>query len=441
VVHPDDLAPLLETREAARVAVKPYEVEFRMRHKSGGPYRWFLARGLPVPGASGEVTEWFGTSTDINDLKQSQELARENEARLRGVLESAVEGIVTINEQGTIESVNSSVGKTFGYTSEEILGQNVRMLMPEPYGVSHDQFLRNYMNTGLRKIIGIGREVIGRRKDGSTFPIDLSVSEVQTGGRRIFTGIIRDITARKAAEDRAQERQAELAHLGRVRTMSQMASGLAHELNQPLGAVANYARACRTMVESGRTSPGKIAAALAEIQSEALRAGAIINRLRAFVKKDRPANRPSDVNALVTDAVHLMSFELRNAAIEPQLNLAHGLPAIYVDHVQIGQVLINLIRNALDAMQSLGPAARRLIMTTSLAEDGSIETAVSDNGCGVPPESLPHIFEAFFTTKSSGLGLGLGLCRTIVEDFGGRLTAHSNPAGGMTFKFMLPPSA
>jgi two-component system sensor kinase FixL len=441
VVHPDDYGPLREAWDEARRTITPYAAEFRMRHQSGGPYRWFLARGVPVTGNNGQVIEWFGTNTDIHDLKQTQELARENEARLRGVLESAVEGIVTIDERGIVESVNSSVGKTFGYATQELIGRNVRMLMPSPYATSHDQYLRNYLSTGERKIIGIGREVVGRRKDGSTFPIDLSVSEVYVGGRRIFTGIIRDITTRRAAEDRAQERQVELAHLGRVRTMSQMASGLAHELNQPLGAIANYARASRSMVESARGEPVKIAAALAEIQSEALRAGAIINRLRGFVKKNQPSSRRADVNELISDAIRLMSFELRNVGVEPELNFAKDLPPVFVDHIQIGQVLINLIRNALDAMQSAPISARHLTMMTSRGNDGLVEIAVCDKGCGVPPESLPHIFEAFFTTKPSGLGLGLGLCRTIVEDYGGRLIAETNSTGGMTFRFTLPPTS
>jgi two-component system sensor kinase FixL len=439
VVHPEDIVTVRRVREEALRKGTPYEVEFRLRHASGGPYRWFLARGVPVTDDDGHIVEWFGTSTEIEDIKQAEASSRENEARLRGVLESAVEGIVTIDEHGTIQSVNPAVVQTFGYAGDEMIGRNVRMLMPDPFASEHDGYLARYLGTGERKIIGVGREVVGRRKDGSTFPVDLSVSEVRVGPRRIFTGIIRDITQRKAMEDQARERQAQVAHLERVTTIGQMATGLAHELNQPLGAIANYAKACHSLVESGKATPTRVAEMLAEVQSQAMRAGEIIHRLRAFVRKQQPKARPADANELVEETLRLLAFELRTSGTRIVRRFAGGLPQVLADHVQIGQVLVNLIRNAEDAMHGVERRRRQLtIQTARSADASSVTIAVTDNGCGVSPEHLPKLFDAFFTTKPDGLGVGLALCRTIVEDHGGQLTAEPNAVGGgMTFTLTL----
>jgi two-component system sensor kinase FixL len=591
VVHPDDAAAVAAAWGTARAAGEAYQVEFRLRPADGGDYRWFLARAEPVRDAGGTIVEWFGTSTDIDELKRveaqarhAEALALDNEARLRAVLDGAVDGIVTIDERGTIESINPAVVVTFGYAAAEVVGRNVNVLMPDPYAGEHDGYLANYRATGERKVIGIGRELIGRRKDGSTFPLDLSVSEVRLGGRRIFTGIVRDVTARKCAEralldserhlrgvldgllvyvavlrpggrlagmnaaarqalasrglraedvegraffdlplpgvtneargtlraavaeaaagrevrldgvclsagpprvvvdlmlapmaddagrgrdaggspgrgrhlivsavdvtareradQRARDRQAELAHLERLRTMGQMAAGLAHELNQPLGAIVNFAGAGRRLSAAGRLGPDRLDAVLADVQAEATRAGAIIGRLRGFVKKQAPQTAPVDVNALVADAVRLLAFDLRKAGVEPRLALAAGLPPALADPVQIGQVLVNLVRNALDAMEAVEPDRRVLTIETSVAPGNDyVKVAVRDGGCGVTPDDLAKIFDAFYTTKPGGLGVGLALCRTIVEDHGGHLAAEPNAGGGMTFAFMLRPAA
>lgn len=569
VVNPEDVPKIREAWAEAMKTGVGFELEFRMRPATGGEYRWFLARAAPRRDASGAIAEWFGTSTDIDDLKRAEALAHDNEARLRGVLDSAVDGIITIDEQGTVESVNPAVVQTFGYTPEEMVGQNVKMLMPDPYGSEHDQYLHNYRSTGQRKIIGIGREVMGRRKDGSTFPIELSVSEVHLGVRRIFTGIVRDITSRKAAEQalqnsekylraaldsllvyvavlsldgtivgmnraarkavaargipveeiegrpvaglllrsasphvrnllqqslakaargeavylnavcvsegparvvldlmlapmheaqdrlghlilsavdvtgrelaaqQARDRQAELAHLERVRTMGHMAAGLAHELNQPLGAVANYAGACKRLLGVDRLTPERLSQALNDIESEALRAGAIIKRMRGFVKKQAPHAVAIDPNDLVQNSYRLMSFNLRQLQIETHLHLADHLPQVLADAIQIEQVLVNLIRNAVDAMENVPADRRQLEIETGLDPAGRVQIRVHDRGHGVAPGDVDRVFDSFFTTKPSGLGVGLALCRTIIQDHGGQLKAEPRAGGGMTFAFTL----
>jgi two-component system sensor kinase FixL len=449
-IHPGDRQPTIDAWSRASTDGNILDVEFRIR-RADGVYRWFKARGVPQRDGNGQISRWIGTNTDIHEqrltsealresisgLRRAEDESRENQARLQGVLESAVEGIITIDERGTIETVNRAVVTTFGYSSEEMIGENVRMLMPLPYATEHDGYLANYLRTGERKVIGLGREVVGRRKDRSTFPVDLSVSEVLVGGRRLFTGIVRDITARKSAEGRARDQQNELAHMERVRTMGQMASGLAHELNQPLGAIANYAGAGQTMIGSGRATPERLAEMLGEIQAEALRAGEIIQRLRSFVKKQRPKGQSLRPKVLMDSAVRMLSYDLRQAQVEPSLVVAERLPSVIADAVQVGQVMVNLIRNALDAMQSVEAAKRSVTIACVSAGNESVQFSIADSGCGVPAEHLGHIFDAFYTTKPGGLGVGLALCRTIIEDHGGQLTAAPNPTGGMTFSFTL----
>jgi C4-dicarboxylate-specific signal transduction histidine kinase len=229
--------------------------------------------------------------------------------------------------------------------------------------------------------------------------------------------------------------------------MGQMAAGLAHELNQPLGAIANYAKACRSMVEGGRAaSPARVADVLSEIQSQAMRAGEIIQRLRGFVKKQHPKARPTNANELVEDTLRLLAYEVRTSGVRLTLRFAPDLPPVLADRVQIGQVLVNLIRNALDAMQDSGEdrvVAGQLTVTTAAAstDASAVTIAVTDNGSGVLPEHMPRLFGAFFTTKPDGLGVGLALCRTIVEDHRGQLTGEPNPTGGMTFTLTLPAAA
>ena len=219
--------------------------------------------------------------------------------------------------------------------------------------------------------------------------------------------------------------------------MGQMAAGLAHELNQPLGAIANYAYACRKMLENVASVPPRVESILNDVRSEALRAGTIIDRLRGFVRKQQPHTQSLDANELVEDAIRLMSFDLRVADITPDLALETALPEVLADRVQIGQVLVNLIRNALDAMLTTPVEDRRLRVMTSRAGTEFVKITVIDRGCGIKDEDIQRVFESFYTTKTTGLGVGLALCRTIIEDHGGQLSLDSNADGGTSFSFTL----
>ncbi len=363
----------------------------------------------------------------------------ESAAKTRAILDTVVDGIITIDERGIVESLNPATERIFGFSASEVIGNNVNMLMPSPYRQEHDDYLRHYRATGEKRIIGIGREVTGRRKDGSTFPMDLAVGEVQLSGKRLFTAAVRDVTDRKRAEKEAKRRLDELAHVGRVASMGEMASGLAHEINQPLTAIASYAEACLLMLKSKAGNTDLLRDSLEEISGQAQRTGAIVRRLRQFVKQAEAERSGVDINSVVRSVLELLEHDISAHRIRLQLELDEQLPEVEIDRIQIDQVLVNLVLNAVDAMDSTEQADRELtIQTAKTSSEEALEVAVSDTGSGLTPEVVDHLFDAFFTTKPGGMGLGLVISRSIIQAHRGRLWATPNGDTGATFRFTLP---
>ncbi len=355
--------------------------------------------------------------------------------RFRAVIDNAHDAIIAIDSRGRIDTFNKAAERIFGYRPDEVVGQNVKMLMAPPHRDAHDGYLHNYMTTGVAKIIGIGREVEARRKDGTIFPIDLSVGEMRIGDHRGFTGIIRDISERRQAERKVQELTSELVHVSRLTDMGQLASTLAHELNQPLTAVMNYAEAARAMVA---TNPARSAELVTKAAGQAERAGDIIRRLRGFVEKGTVERSAENLTKVVEEAVALATIGAKVDGIRITLDLAPDLPAIKIDKIQIQQVVVNLIRNAIEVLRQ---AERRILtVRTSVADGGIQEVMVADTGPGVASEIAGQLFQPFVSTKKGGMGVGLSISRSIVEAHGGRLWAESNPDGGAVFRFVLPPS-
>lgn len=358
------------------------------------------------------------------------------ESRLNALLDATVDAIILIDPRGTITRFNPAAERMFGYDESEAVGHNVSMLMPEPYRSQHDAYIHRYASTGERRIIGIGREVEARRKDGSTFPIDLSVGEYLSAGERGFVGILRDLTERKAQTREAEGLRSRLTHVGRLGTLGEMVSGIAHEVNQPLTAISNYASACRRMAQAGTIQGEELAATLDKIGAQAERAGQVIRGLRALVRRRDEVREPLDVNRLIRDVIKLVEFEARQAGYRLVLELSEPLPAVTGDAVQIQQVVLNLIRNGLDAM--LERAHGDSIEVETLAANGFVEIRVTDSGPGIPPTVLARLFEPFFTTKPQGIGLGLSICKSIITAHRGELTGETVPAGGARFRVRLP---
>lgn len=480
----------------------------------------------------------------------------------QALIATAVDGIVVIDERGLVQVYNQACQRLFFYEPNEIIGQNVKMLMPEPYRAEHDSYLARYHSTGERRIIGIGREVTGRRKDGTTFPMYLSVGEGSAEGKRIFVGILhdlseihaaatrheetllklaaivessedsilsktldgivtswnvgaqrmfgytademigasiavlipeelqveenlilaqlkagiairhyetvrrrkdgtkldvslsispiydaegrivgaskiaRDITERKAAEARFRELQAEMAHVSRLSSMGQLSSAIAHELNQPLTATANYINTAKKLLELAKLPQSeKIEQFLGRAGEQIQRAGQIIRRLREFIEKRKVTRAPEDINTVVQDAVALALVASSDANVKLQTDFAGDPPRISVDRVQIQQVLVNLIRNAIEALQ--GSSAKTISVSTAV-KDSYVEVSVADTGPGIPAEIAQRLFEPFVSTKSTGMGIGLMICRSIVEAHGGSLSMAPRPGGGSIFRFQLP---
>jgi two-component system, LuxR family, sensor kinase FixL len=361
-----------------------------------------------------------------------------SDVRLASVLDTAVDGIILIDEQARILVFNKACERLFGYTAAEVLGRNVKTIMPAEYSHEHDRYVADYVRTGIRKIIGIGREVKGQHRDGTVFPIELSLGEADTSDGRQFIGILRDLRTRKSEETRLNQLQGDLVHMARVSAMDEMGAALAHELNQPLTAVMLYLQAIKRADESdpGRGILSETARVIFEkALREAERAGNIIQRMRYFVEKREPKRRFLDLNPLVDDAVELT---LLGSAPGAQIarSLAPDLPRVAVDPVQIQQVVVNLLRNALDAA---GTSAAPEVQVSTRRGAETVELTVADNGPGISPETLPNLFKAFSSSKSNGLGLGLAISRTIAQTHGGDLTVDPGGHGrGACFTLRLP---
>ena len=380
---------------------------------------------------------FVGIIRDITDRKAAELAQRESELRLRSIIDTVPDAIVVIDSQRAIQSFSPAAEQLFGYDSAEVIGQNVNILMPSPYREAHDSYIERYLSTGERRIIGIGRVVTGRRKDGETFPMELQVGEFAFAGGRYFTGFVRDLTERQEAERRIQDLQAELLHASRLSVMGQMASTMAHELNQPLTAVANYLEAARQLLVSGVGGRERINDMMEKAIAQVQRAGDVIRRLRGFVSKGETERRVQSLNQLVEEALALALVGARQSRVRTSLELDQTLPPVLVDHVQIQQVVLNLVRNAVEAMEEV--ERRELtIGTRAIPQQGMAEVIVADTGPGIAPELSDSLFQPFVTTKAAGMGLGLSICREIVEAHHGRLTMAPAPSGGAVFRVTLP---
>jgi two-component system sensor kinase FixL len=362
---------------------------------------------------------------------------REREAHLQSILDTVPDAMIVIDTTGVMQSFSVAAERLFGWNADEVIGQNVSRLMPTPYREAHDGYLARYLATGERRIIGIGRVVVGQRRDGSTFPMELSVGEMRVADRRFFTGFVRDLTERQQTEARLQELQSELVHVSRLTAMGEMASSLAHELNQPLSAIANYLRGSRRLLDKGDPADlPRLSEALDKAADQALRAGDVIHRLRDFIGRGEVERRVESVSKLIEEASALALVGVKELGVRVTMHLDPRADLVVADRVQIQQVVINLLRNAIDAMR--GAKGGELSVRATRQADGFTLVTVSDTGTGMSEEVRARLFEPFMTTKKEGMGVGLSICRTIVEAHGGSIWAENNEGAGATFAFTLP---
>jgi two-component system sensor kinase FixL len=357
---------------------------------------------------------------------------------LQALLDAAVDGIVLIDHTGRVQAFNRAAERLFGYEAAEVLGSSVNLLMAEPDRSEHDGHLARYVKTRVPHVIGRGREVEARRKDGSIFPVLLSVGVVEGAEPPRFVGFIQDISYRRRAEEQTHGLQERLTHVSRLATIGEMSAGIAHELNQPLTAVANYAQACDRLLGFPDPDIEEIRGALKQITAQAVRAGDIIRRLRALAHNDVMKRESSDINALIQELTDLIQLDAKAHNVQYKLDLAPTLPRAHVDRAQVQQVVLNLVRNALEALSDSSSSPRQVAVRTRLLPDGDIEIAICDNGPGVSAAIAPQLFDPFCTTKPNGTGLGLAISRTIVKSHQGALEYRANLPSGACFTVRLP---
>jgi PAS domain S-box-containing protein len=446
-IHSDDIANFFHESTIALVSGKSIETEARLR-RADGQYHWFSIRKTLAVSRSQNSEPSLRTliaCEDIDERKQEESARRYSEERHRIVVETANDAVVSIDESSTILFVNPATSRIFGYDASELIGQPLTTLMPDYMRELHNAGFKRYLDTAERHINWQGTELIALRKNSEEFPVEVSLGELAINGRRLFTGFIRDITERKRAEAEARESerrhremQMEVAHANRIATMGQLTASIAHEIAQPIGSARNNARAALNFLDRQPPDLGEVREALGCVVGDADRARDIIDRIRDHIKKAPPRCDRIDLNKAINEVIVLTRSEITKNGVSVQTRLTEGLFPVKGDPVQVQQVVMNLILNAVEAMSSVEAEVRELLISTEQSQTDGVLVAVRDSGPGINPEQLERVFEAFYTTKSSGVGMGLSICRSIINAHEGRLWADVNEPRGAVFQFTLP---
>ncbi|MDE2466308.1 MAG: PAS domain S-box protein [Alphaproteobacteria bacterium] len=435
ILAPRDSTPDLDQLFRRALDGQRLSIPALEERRQDGSIVWTTGALAPVSAPDGKVACLVRVAREIGYARADQDRLVEREAHLQSILDTVPDAMVVIDERGIIQSFSTTAERMFGYTADEACGHNVSLLMPSPHREQHDSYVARYLATGERHIIGIGRVVVGQRKDGSTFPIELAVGEVRRGKHRLFTGFIRDLTERQRTRMRMQELQAELSHVSRLSEMGQMVSALAHEVTQPLTAAQNYLQAGRrglTQAETASPADSHFEKALEQIQ----RATQIIRKLRDFVRKSDADLAPHDLAKVIDEASALALIGAKERGVKVTIQAATGAPLVHIDKIQIQQVIVNLMRNAVEAMEDC--PQRRLTVVAEALPDEMAKVSVIDTGPGIEPDVAARLFQPFVTSKQQGMGVGLSICKSIVTGHGGKLWTEPNPDGGTIFHLTLP---
>lgn len=427
-IHRDDQSKLRGDIDRSLKGRTPFRSEYRIVTRNGHT-RWIDARGDAEYDDSGRPILLRGITMDITARKVAEE-------RFGRIVESAPNGIIMIDAQGKIVLANPETERIFGYAKDELIGQVVEMLVPEPLRAAHAELRHDFESTPSQHIMDAGRHLVGRRKDGTEIPIEIALKPVESADSQCVLASIVDITDRKRAELEYARQRGELMRLSRAATLGELSGSLAHELNQPLTAILSNAQAAQRFLARENADLEEVAEILADIVEDDKRAGKVISNVRLLLKNGEVRREPIDINEVIRDTLRLVQSDLIDSNVWTRVDLQPGLTLIHGDRVQIQQVLLNLIINACHAIASATDSSREIIIGTE-SNGSDIHVTVSDDGCGIPPQNLERIFEPLFTTRAEGMGLGLAVCRTIVNAHSGRLWATNNPGGGATFHLVL----
>jgi PAS domain S-box-containing protein len=429
--HPADRRNLRDALAKAAQAQGEYSSEYRIVNVQGHT-RWIVARGQVEFAENGTPLRLRGVIVDITKRKEAEE-------RFRLVVETSPLAKVMVDERGLITLVNRQAEVVFGYSREELVGMNVDALVPLRYRRGHAVERTAYATGATARAMGAGRELFGRRKDGSEVPVEIGLSPIHSDQGLFVLAAIADISERKRSDRELAMQRDELAHLSRVVLLSELSGSLAHELNQPLTAVLSNAQAALRFLAHTPPNFEEVHDSLTNIVENDKRAGEVIRRLRAMLRKDRADHRLLDINDVVLDVLRLIRSDLVNRNVEIVLDLGADLPVVEGDRVQLQQVLLNLVMNGTDAMTDV-VEDRTITVRTRSSDAGGVLVSVADAGRGIPADDLKRIFSPFVTSKTSGIGLGLAVCTSIIQTHRGRIWATNNSPSGASVHFSLPVS-
>lgn len=429
-VHPEDNARIATEVQRSQEEDLPFEGEFRVL-LADGTFRWVLTKGRNVQISQNPSVRRMGVVLDITERKRGEE-------RFRLAVEAMPNAIVMVNQQGTIQLVNALAEKLFGYSREELIGQSVEILVPEWFRAEYPPTRSVFLGQPQGRAVAAGRDLTARRKDGSEFLVEVKLNPIDTPeGLLVLTAIV-DITERKQIEFELQHNREELAHLTRVSTVGELTTSIAHELNQPLGAILSNAEAAEMFLMADPPSLDEVRDILSDIRKDDQRAGEVIRRMRGLLRKQELAPKPMEVNDAIEEVLRLLSMNASARKVTLKFEKTPGLPSVRYDSIHFQQVMMNLVLNGMEAMAPLPEEKRQIIVRTGAGDNGSVKIAVADSGPGIPVDRLPKLFEPFFTTKKDGMGMGLSIARTIVETHQGRIWAENNAGTGATFYFTAP---
>ena len=429
-VHPADRAARDHAVQKAIRTQGAYEMEYRIVLPNE-KIRWIGGRGRCIRDGDGKSTRLLGVSMDITERKQAEEL-------FQLATEASPSGTVLIDHQGRILLVNAHIEELFGYARYELIGKAVEVLVPQRFVHLHASDRANFFAAPETRVLGAGRELFGRRKDGSEFRLEIGLNPIQTPRGLLVLANVVDISARLAAEEEALRRREQVELLSRVSLLGEMTASLAHELNQPLAAIVNNATAAMQYLRQGRLNPEQLQDILNDVVADGRRACDVMHNVRNAVKKGAAIRGRINLNDAVKAVTHMVQPDAAAQLCKIEMSLEPDVPVIEGDPTQIQQVLINLMRNAFDAMRETPPNRRIVKIATSHNGDGTIRVGVRDHGPGISQATRERLFEQFFTTKEEGLGMGLAIARSIIEAHGGTIAAENAEGGGAHFYFRLP---